>query len=251
VAGDVFGRGVAVSGDLALVGAPGDDIANPDQGSGYLFARKNGIWIEQAKLTASDGANGDQFGWSVALAGDTALVGAILDNTGGNNDQGAAYIFPDLARRQLVPSIGSADNQFGVSVALSGDTALVGANMPTGGQIGRAFVFVRSAGLWSQQQQLTAGDPGGNDNFGFSVALSGDTALVGVPFDNVGSNADQGSAYVFVRSGTTWTQQGPPLLAGDGAAGDNFGWSVALSGDTAVVGAPSDTVGSNAGQGSA
>ena len=111
------------------------------------------------QLTASDGAAGDHFGGSVALSGDTALVGAYWDDVGANADQGSAY------------------------------------------------VFTRSGTTWTQQAQLTASDGAADDDFGYSVALSGDTALVGAYVDDVGANTDQGSAYVFTRSGTTWTQQ--------------------------------------------
>ena len=101
---------------------------------------------------------------------------------------------------------------------------------------GSAYVFTRSGTTWTQQAKLTASDGAADDYFGYSVALSGDTALVGAYWDDVGANYDQGSAYVFTRSGTTWTQQAK-LTASDGAAGDHFGHSVALSGDTALVGA--------------
>jgi len=111
-------------------------------------------------------------------------------------------------------------------------------------------VFVRSGGTWSQQQKLTALDGAGDDEFGYSAALSGDTVLVGAVWDDVGANTNQGSAYVFVRSGDTWSQQ-QKLMASDGAVGDRFGSSVALSGDTALVGAYVDAVGANTEQGSA
>ena len=113
-----------------------------------------------------------------------------------------------------------------------------------GGQTdaGAVYVFTRSGTSWSQQAELTASDAAANDGFGSSVALSGDTALVGAAGKTVGGQSDAGAVYVFTRSGTSWTQQAE-LTASDAAAGDNFGCSVALSGDTALVGAYSKTVG--------
>src|SRR5205085_941741 len=149
----------------------------------------------------------------------------------------------------LTASDGAADDLFGDSVALSGDAALVGAVFDAIGansNQGSAYVFVRSGTTWTQQQKLTASDGATNDQFGRSVALSGNTALVGAD----GGNANQGSAYVFVRSGTIWMQQ-QKLIASDGAVGDFFGVSVALSGETVFVAASSDDIGANASQGSA
>src|SRR5262249_19736154 len=147
----------------------------------------------------------------------------------------------------------------GTSVALSSDgsTALLSAwtdNIGPNTGVGSAYVFVRSGVTWSLQAQLVASDGLTNDRFGWSVALSADgsTALVGAPFPDVGANKDQGSAYVFVRSGVTWSQQAK-IVASDGLANDTFGHSVALSADgtTALVGADAADVGANVDQGSA
>jgi len=258
-ADDYFGGSVALSGDTALVGAADDDVgANADQGSAYVFTRSGTTWSLQQKLTASDGAAYDYFGGSVALSGDTALVGAYYDAVGANDTQGSAYVFTRSGttwslQQKLTASDGAAGDRFGLSVALSGDTALVGADLDDVGanaDQGSAYVFTRSGTIWSEQAHLTASDGAAGDHFGLSVALSGDTALVGADGDDVGANSDQGSAYVFTRSGTAWTQQGK-LTASDGAAGDHFGVSVALSGDMALVGATGDDVGANDSQGSA
>ena len=122
----------------------------------------------------------------------------------------------------------------------------IGANINQGS----AYIFTRSGTTWTQQAKLIASDGATNDWFGIGVAIAGDTAIVGSYFDDVGTNVDQGSAYVFVRSGTTWKQQAR-LTSADGAASDGFGLSVSISGDTAVVGAYNDDIGSNADQGSA
>jgi hypothetical protein len=259
-AGDDFGVSVALAGNTALVGAYLDDLGpNNQQGSAYVFVRSGAAWMQQAQLTAPDGAAGDTFGVSVALSGDAALVGAYLDNVGSNTGQGSAWVFSRVGSKWIGPDLqalaagGAANDQFGFSVALSGDTALVGAPLRDVGanaDQGSAYVFVRAGTTWTQQAQLTAAGGAASDQFGAAVALSGDTALVGAPLDDVGANADQGSAYVFTRSGTTWTQQAQ-LTATGGSAGDQFGYAVALTGDTAIVGAYLDDVGANTDQGSA
>ncbi|HUP92164.1 MAG TPA: Calx-beta domain-containing protein [Solimonas sp.] len=254
LASDQFGISVALSGDTALVGANQDDITagGTNAGSATVFTRSGSVWSQQQQLTASDGRSNDRFGLSVALSGDTALVGARDDDTAAGNGAGSAYVFVRSAglwtqQQQLTASDGLSGDGFGASVALSGDTALVGANFdtltsPTRSAAGSAYVFVRSAAVWTQQQKLTASDALANDQFGNSVALSGDTALVGAWFDDTAGGTNAGSAYVFERSAGLWTQQGQ-LIASDGSP-DNFGISVALSGDTALVGAPfHDTAG--------
>jgi hypothetical protein len=256
---DFFGISVALSGNTAIVGAYGDDVgANNGQGSTYVFTRSGATWTQQAQLNAAGGATNDQFGVSVTLSGDTAIIGAYLDDVGANNNQGSAYVFTRSGstwtqQAQLNATGGAADDRFGYSVALSGETAVVGANADDVGantNQGSAYIFVRSGTIWTQQAQLTAASGAASDQFGISVALSGDTAIVGAYVDDVGANTDQGSANVFTRSGSTWTQQAQ-LTATGGAPSDWFGISVAISGDTAVVGAYFDDVGANADQGSA
>jgi MYXO-CTERM domain-containing protein len=258
-ANDSFGSSVSVSGDTTLAGAYADDLgANTNQGSTSVFVRAGTSWTQLTKLTAGEGSANDNFGFSVSLSGDTALVGVYRDDVGTNVDQGSAYVFvrSGTAWRQqarLTAGDGAAVDLFGLSVSLSGDTALVGAfgdDVGTNNAQGSAYVFVRAGPTWTQQAKLTAGDGAANDNFGFSVSLSGDTALAGAPWDDVGNNTNQGSASVFVRAGTTWTQQAK-LTANDGAANDSFGANLAVSGDTALVGAFQDDVGTNTDQGSA
>jgi uncharacterized repeat protein (TIGR01451 family) len=239
---DSLGVSVALSGDTALVGADQDDVGvNIDQGSVYVFLLVGDTWIQQAQLTASDGGENDSFGHSVALSGDTALVGAYTDDVDAINDQGSAYIFVRsdeiwTEQAQLTASDGDAEDRFGKSVALSGNTALVGAYGARDWQ-GSAYVFVRSGTTWTEQALLTDLNGVAGDSFGYSVALSGNTALVG----SICDDAAKGSAFVFVRSGTTWDKQ-TQLTALDGAAGDWFSWSVALYGNTALVGAINHTV---------
>ncbi len=247
---DLFGYAVAVSGDTAVVGAYGDDINFSAQGSAYVFVRSSGVWTLQQKLIAADADTADRFGWSVAVAGDTIVVGAQTDAA----NQGSVYVYTRSGtvwseQQKLVAADGGPSDQFGESVAVVGDTAVVGAVRDNFDQ-GSAYVFTRSGTVWTQQQKLNAADAASNDGFGLSVGVAGDTAVVGAYRDIVGGAFDQGSAYVFTRSGTVWTQQ-QKLTASDAAANDRFGQSVAVTGDTAVVGAAWDNVGATADQGSA
>lgn len=246
--GDYFGWAVGISGETALFGAMLDDIgANGDsQGSAYAFTRNGSIWTQQAKLVATDGENGENLGWSVALSGDTALVGRYKDSLFGS-DQGAAYVFTRnggtwTQQARLLPDDGAQFDYFGFSVAIFGDTVIVGSyadDIGTNLNQGAAYVFTRSGATWTQQAKLVANDGAADDYFGHSVAIIGDTVLVGSYADDVGANSQQGSAYVFTRSGNTWTQQAK-LIADDGSSNALFGTSVALFGDYGLVGAWGD-----------
>jgi hypothetical protein len=222
-------------------------------------------WIQQAELTASDGGAYDHFGWSVAISGNTIVVGGVCHPgtstdcvAGYSGGPGAAYVFAESGgtwtqQQELTASDGAPGDWFGESVAVDGSTVVVGAPRHEVGRNasqGAAYVFVQSGTTWGQEAELTASDGAAADMFGWSIAVDGSTVVMGAPHHEVGSNAKQGAAYVFVQSGTTWGQ-GAELTASDGAAGDKFGWSVAVSGGTAVVGAIFHTVGSNAGQGAA
>jgi hypothetical protein len=256
---DSFGYSVAVSGATVVVGARGDDIGgNGEQGSAYVFEIHRGSWVETQKLTASDGAAGDQFGASVAVSGATIVVGAVADDIGGNGDQGSAYVFERhrgswVETQKLTASDGATEDFFGVSVAVSGATIVVGAfldDIGGNGDQGSAYVFERQGGSWGETQKLTASDGAVDNLFGNSVAVSGATIVVGAHRDDIGGNVYQGSAYVFARRGGSWVET-QKLTASDGAAGDLFGLSVAVSGATIVVGAPGDNIGGNVYQGSA
>jgi hypothetical protein len=223
---DQFGESISVSGDTAVIGALNK---NSGQGAAYVFVRSGGVWSQQQELTASDGAANDEFGYAVAVSGDTVVIGAYQKNS----RQGAAYVFVRSVgvwsqQQELTTSDGAANDEFSYALAVSGDTAVIGAYQKNSRQ-GAAYVFVRSAGVWSQQQELTASDGAANDEFGVSVSVSGNTAVMGAFY----KNSYQGAAYVFVDSGGVWSQQ-QELTAADGAANDFFGRSVSLSGDTAL-----------------
>ncbi len=239
-----FGGSVALSqdGETALIGAPDD---NGDFGAAWAFTRSGSKWTEQQKLEGT-GENGQaDFGWSVALSseGDTALIGGVNDNKG----LGAAWVFTRSGSKwaqqgSKLPGDRTPEG-FGASVALSsdGDTALIGGE-GDGSFIGAAWVYTRSGSTWSEQQKLTATGGTNQSRFGRSVALSpeGNTALIGGPL----AELDTGAAWVFTRSGSTWTEQ--QELTGTGESGEGvFGSSVALSseGNTALIGGSDDNGG--------
>jgi FG-GAP repeat len=234
-AAGLFGVAVAVSGDTALVSAPG----NPDDTEAvYVFVQQPAGWVQQAKLTAADGTPSDTFGSAVALDGDTAVIGAQTQGgLFGSFGNGAAYVFVRSGtawtqQAELTDPAGGSNESFGRSVGVSGNIALVGAPGARGS--GAVFEYVRSGTTWSQQDTLTSSDGLLVATFGASLSLSGDTAVVGAPENSPGL---PGAAYIFVSSGTQFSQQAK-LTPAQSQNGDLFGASVALSGGTALVGAP-------------
>ena len=217
--------------------------------------------LEQ-KLTASDGAADDFLGVSVAVDGDTALVGAPFDDVGANTEQGAVYVFTRTGdgwtqTAKLIASDGAADDFFGFSVAIEGDTIVAGAfgdDVGADANRGSVYTFARAgAPARTETAKLTASDGAANDELGFggSVAIDGDTIVAGAPLDDVGANQDRGSAYTFARAGAPARTQTAKLTASDGATFDLLGDSVAIDGDTIVAGAGGDTIGEKRDQGSA
>lgn len=235
---DSFGAAVGLFGDTAVI--------KSTRGL-YVFVRSGATWSQQGPVIT--GPDGNPFGPAIAVGEDTFIVGA----TTVNNFQGVAYVFTRAGGTwsqqgpALVASDGAPSSFFGCSVALSGDTALIGAR-GVGGH-GAAYAFVRSGGVWAQQgPALTGSDTAASDQFGDAVAVSGDTALVGASNKTIGNVAQLGAAYVFVRNGTTWAQQGNRLVDPNGVPpqgnqGDFFGRTLALSGDHAVIGARAMTAG--------
>ncbi|MDD2237206.1 MAG: MBG domain-containing protein, partial [Kiritimatiellae bacterium] len=254
-----FGRAVAVSGDLALIGAANDQTHGADAGAAYLFQRnKEGtnVWGLVTTLYASDAAGSALFGQAVALDGDLALIGSPRESSSGS-DAGAAYLFRrnqggTNAWGQINKLMGSdtgASDHFGISVALRGNVALIGAEGARTNQ-GAAYVFERNAGgtnAWGEVVQLVADDGADSDLFGASVSIAGDLAVAGaVGHDATGSDA--GAAYVYERdtAGLTngWAQLAKLTVAG--LSNENhFGTSVAADGDLILVGAPQSDGGTN------
>jgi WD40 repeat protein len=229
--GDQFGHSVAISGNTAIVGARNDDDGGSGSGSAYLFDVTTGTQL--FKLTAADAAAGDGFGASVGVSGNTAIVGSTSES---------AYLFDVTTGNQLfkLTSSGAAASVFfGWSVGISGNTAIVGAYGSSGGS---AYLFDVATG--NELRKLTASDARLGQAFGFSVGISGNTAIVGALHDDDGGAAS-GSAYLFdVTTGTQLAK----LTASDAARFDNFGNSVAISGNTAIVGSRMDEdAGANSG----
>jgi hypothetical protein len=239
-AGGWFGVSVSVSGDLVLVGAQLSDAAAQDAGAAYVF-RRDGGWVWEATLTGSEAAPFDWLGHAVAIDGDVAIASAHLDD-GVAEDAGAAYVFRRVEgawaeEARLTASDGSFEDEFGTSVDVRGSLAIVGARFADqlGSNAGAAYVFRLVEGVWVEEAVLLADDGGAGDEFGFSVSIDGDRALVGARLDDdAGVNA--GAAYVFERDGGVWSRTAK-LVAGATSADDRLGESVSLEGELALLGA--------------
>jgi hypothetical protein len=254
--GDELGDTVAIAGEQIVVGAPFDDIgASAWQGSVYTFSATGAaVRTETAKLTASDGAQDDKLGWSVAISGDLIVAGAPADNT----NRGSAYTFAatgPAARTEtakLTASDGAATDNFGISVATSGSQIAVGASEDdvTFPDQGSAYTFAATGGSRTETAKLTASDGDKDDELGTSVGISNSQIVAGSPNDTVGVNANQGSAYTFATTGGSRTETAK-LTASDGAQDDFLGFTVGISETQIVAGATVDDVGANTNQGSA
>jgi hypothetical protein len=291
-ASDVFGVAVAIDADTLVIGAPGEDSGTsgvnsvPNEtasnaGAVYVFVRSGTTWTQQAYLKASNTGAGDRFGSSLAIAGDTIVVGAGVEDSGSTGvnstpndsatDAGAAYVFVRSGttwsqQAYLKAANTGANDRFGSSVSIADDTLVIAAQWEDSGtsgvnstpnegapDAGAAYVFVRSGTVWSQQAYLKASNTGSMDRFGSGVSIAGDRIVVGAYTEDsstTGGNStpnegatDAGAAYVFGRSGTVWSQHAY-LKASNTGAGDAFGASVAISGDRIVVGAAAEDSGS-------
>ncbi len=278
---DGFGGSVTLDGDTLAVGATGEASADgnqtdnnaPNSGAVYVFTRTNGAWSQQAYLKASNTEAKDGFGVSLALAGDTLAVGATGEASADGNqtdnnapNSGAVYVFTRTngvwnQQAYVKSSNTEANDGFGESLALAGDTLAVGATGESSAatgvngnqrdnsalESGAVYVFKRTNGGWGQQAYLKASNTASLDWFGYSVALVGDTLAVGALFEAsaaTGVNGDQGdnsaldsgAVYVFTRTGSDWSQQAY-VKASNTERSDLFGSSIALAGDTLAVGA--------------
>jgi hypothetical protein len=270
--GDNFGWSVAISGPTIVAGSPFATVnGNAGQGAAYVFVEPRSGWRNQtqtqtAKLTASDGAAGDNLGLSVGISGDTIVTGSPIATVNGNFGQGAAYVFVEprggwrnqTQAAKLTASDGAEGATLGIDVAISRKTIVAGApdeEQSTPGP-GAVYVFREPQHGWqsaTQTAELTASDGTSGDSLGLSVGISGDTIVGGAPFATVNENPFQGAAYVFVEPRQGWVNETEiaKLTASDGAAGDILGAMVGLSDDTIVAGAPFATVNGNASQGAA
>ena len=221
--GDNFGYSVAVAGKTAVIGAPGVKSAS---GAAYIYVRSGRTWRRQAVLADPRRDAGDEFGYSAAVSGKTAVIGAWASE----NHAGAAYIYARSGstwRRQaaLADPRGTSNDAFGYSVAVSGTTVMIGSF-----GAGTVSVYARSGSAWRLRDTLSG--PAGSSTFGAATALSATTAVIGA----WGTNDQAGAADIYVRSGSTWRRQA--TLNPTGASPDHFGSSVAVSGNTVVIGAP-------------
>lgn len=242
--GDRFGNAVSISGNYLIVGAYWDDDNGINSGSAYVFRKDIAGWVLQAKLTASDGAKYDWFGYDVSIDGNYAIVGAVLDNHDGAY-RGSAYIFKRdgsnwVQQAKLVAEDGQAGDEFGESVSISGNYVVIGAigNDDAGEDAGAAYIFVRNGGNWTQQARLVPSDGTVGDQFGNSVSSDGNYAVVAAHLDT-DMGDESGSVYIFKREGQSWPQQAK-LTAPDGQQGDFFGQGVSIDGSYVIAGAPYD-----------
>lgn len=263
---DVFGISVAVDGDTIVVGADSEDVPSINTGAAYVFVEPVGGWSgtlnESAKLLASDAALGDALGTSVAIDGDVIVAGAASRDTGGLDRAGAAYVFEKPVGgwsgtlnedALLVNATPFFRNNLGSSVSVDGGTIAVGADQTNGSNAGRIYIFEEPGGGWSgnlnEQATLLASGPG-QKHLGTSVSISGDSVLGGADIDSE-NGTYAGAAFVFSRPAGGWAgtvNEDIKLLPAQVANNDSFGYSVALDGNTAVVGAwGDDDLGSNAG----
>jgi len=240
--GDQFGISVAIDGNYAIVGAYEDDDNYSGSGSAYIYNVHTGAEIR--KLVASDGATNDYFGRSVAISGNYAIVGAYYDDDKGG-ESGSAYIFNVQTGAQLhklVASDGAGDDKFGVSVAISGNYAIVGSQFGNGNTTNSGTAYIYNVQTGVELHILAAEDGANTDYFGRTVAISGNYAIVGAYYDD-DKGDKSGSAYIFnVQTGVELHK----LLASDGVANDEFGISVAIDGKYAIVGARFDDDSANA-----
>jgi hypothetical protein len=247
-----FGSAVAISDTMALVGARAATVGGRvNQGAVYVLRRAaDGKWSQVQKLVASDGAAGDQFGVAIAFHGSLAIITAPFARVNGRTWQGAAYVFALnggtwTERQKLVSASGASFDTFGISVAFNSATAFFGAGgaSNSAGQIVPRKVYTFEApvtrnGPWQEGPILSSPDTtDANSSFGSSIAVSADVAFIGARSATIGAKIGQGRVYAYERSHGAWTPV-QKLAASDGAARDNFGASLAIDGNTAMIGAP-------------
>jgi hypothetical protein len=245
---DMFGLALAIDNHTAFAGLAFNDTGATGPGptlQGAVYSFRIPTYL------ASSNGSLDNFGYTVDIYGDTAVVGAYFDDIGANTDQGSAYVYTRAAdgqwslQQQLLASDGAASNRYGSSVAIYGDTVAVGAVAAGAGTV---YVYTRSGSTWTEQQKLVGADGLAGEWEGFSVDIYADTIVAGSFNDPDSGLGNVSSVYVFTRSGTTWTQQQkllPSVLQDIG----RFGYDVTIYGDTIAVGELNKTVGSNSGQG--
>ncbi|MEZ4269614.1 MAG: hypothetical protein R3F39_24915 [Myxococcota bacterium] len=242
---DAFGTSVAVSGGVVVIGAPLASPTASQAGAVYVFRKLGGTWTQTQRLVAPDAAALDWFGQAVAISGDTLVVGSPRDDDKGASS-GSAYVYRwdgitwNMSQK-LLAADGVKGDELGAAVAIDGEALVLGARFdddPTAGpDAGSAYVFRRGAAGFVEEAKLLGGDAAQFDLFGSAVAIDGDRVVAGAPQANVGGISDVGAAWVFARSGGTWAEEGKLTSAGGGPL-DKLGSAVAISGGTALIGAP-------------
>ncbi len=251
---DFFGYSIGMDGGRLIVGVNHRQEARIYQR--FSAIGNDNLWFEQDTLKGSDVASGDYFGSAVDISGDWAIAGSPYDDNARGTNAGSAYMFQWTGsawaqRTKLLASDGAAGDIFGTTVAIDGDYAVVGApydDNQKGTNAGGIYVFRRSGTSWIQDAKLIASDGASGDNFGSSVSIWGNYILSGAHYDDNAKGSNAGGAYFYVRNGSSYSQK-MKLTATDGAGGDQFGRSVALTDYFAVIGAPynDNSAGSNAG----
>lgn len=241
------GVSVAIHNDTVVVGDLDAGQIGGSSGRAFVFIWDGTTWVFEEKLLPPDPNNSNEFGFSVDVFQDRVIVGAPSDSPDLIIDAGSSYVFERVsgiwsAGTKIVASDGVAGANFGYSVGIDQDAAVVGAIGFTtccdSTQPGAAYVFIPDAGTWTEEQKLTASDAAAQDRFGRTVAISGDAIAVGAADDD-DDGASSGSAYLYLRDSATgnWVEE-PKITASDAGAGDFFGQSVSLDGNTLAVGAP-------------
>lgn len=239
--GGEFGIRVAIDGDTVVIGARNEDAGAINDGRAYIYTLSGGVWTLQRTLESTNPVDDGNFGWSVAIDGDTVVVGARNED-GGAIFSGRVYIYTRSGgvwtlQDELVSDDPDAFGRFGNSVGVYGDTLIVGAVDENAGftNSGRVYIFIRSGGNWTLQDTLVSPNSELSGSFGNSVGIYQDTVIIGAEGENVGGDTI-GRAYIFTRSGGTWTLE-DTLDSQNPEDFGVFGSSVTVYQDTAIVGA--------------
>ncbi len=259
---DQFGSAVAIDTNpntntsTAVVGTPLSDFdtnSTEDSGAAYVFTKTGQTWTQQAKLIASDREPQDNFANTVSISGNTIAIGSHLNNHNGNNS-GADYIFTQTngiwtPQTKLTPTDPEEHLRFGYSISLDNNTAIISAHRDNdnGNNSGSAYIFTQSNNTWTQQAKLLPADGAIGDEFGSSVSISGNSAIIGAAWDDE-PLISEGAAYLFNHTQGAWTQHAKILPESGGSPADHFGIAVSISANTVLIGAHlDDTIDWNSG----
>lgn len=239
-----FGFSVAMSGNNLIIGAPFDDVGvNTNQGYAYIYRLSGGLWVLSEKISDPIGASNDNFGYSVSISGNLAIVGSPFDDVGVNTNQGSVSFFRNTVSNfwnhilKATDASGLANDKFGFSVSLSGNSAIVGAPLNDNNSAtdnGTALTYHYNGTTFVFTDRFNGS--GSGSQFGYSVSVAGEYAVVGSPFRDLSLGADKGEVGIYRQSvsGGTWGQV--MNIADEANVPLNFGFSVNISGNYIVVG---------------